>query len=147
MTMTARTAGFYPDPRQYLHTSFLASTNNNNIWGFGSEEVDELIRIYEEDLDFENRRAAMNRIDQIVQEEAFYIPFWAAPYIRVVYWDYIRFPEFFLPKRTEQLTDFMVYWIDPERRRALEEAMAANRPLPDEGEVDRDFYGVRERFE
>jgi len=147
MTMTGRTAGFYPAPRQYLHTSFRAETNNNNIWGFGSEEVDELIRIYEEDLDFESRLAAMHRIDEIVQDEAFYIPFWSAPYVRIVYWDYIRFPEFFLPKRTEQLTDYMVYWIDPDRRRALEEAMSANRPLPDEGEVDKDFYGIRERFE
>jgi microcin C transport system substrate-binding protein len=147
MTMTGRTAGFYPDPRQYLHTEFRETTNNNNIWGFGSEEVDSLIAVYEEDLDFEDRLSAMHRIDGIVHDEAFYIPFWAAPYIRVVYWDYMRFPEFFLPKRTEQLTDYMVYWIDPDRKRALEEAMAANRPLPEDGEIDRDYYGIRERFE
>jgi microcin C transport system substrate-binding protein len=147
MTQTSRTAAVYPVAREYLHSSFKATTNNNNIWGFGSPEVDDLIRVYEEDLDFEDRRDAIHRIDEIVQDEAFYIPFWTAPYVRVVYWDYIRFPEFFLPKRTEQLTDYMVYWIDPERRQALEEAMAANRPLPEEGEVDKDFYGIRERFE
>ena len=146
MTMTARTAGFYPAPRQYLHTEFKNSTNNNNIWGFGTPEVDSLITVYEEDLDFEDRLAAVHRIDDIVWEEAFYIPFWTAPYIRLVYWDYLRFPEFYLPKRTEQVTDYMVYWIDPERRRNLEEAMAANRPLPDEGEIDKDYYGIRDRF-
>jgi len=147
MTMTARTAGYYPSPRQYLHTDFQATTNNNNIWGFGTSEVDELIRIYEEDLDFEARLTAMHRIDEIVQEEAFYIPFWSAPYIRVAHWDYIVFPEFYLPKRTEQLTDYMVYWIDPARRAALEEAMAAGRALPIEGELDKDFYGLKERFQ
>jgi ABC-type transport system substrate-binding protein len=60
-TVTGRTAGFYPSPRQYLHTEFRDAVNNNNIWGFGTEEVDELIAIYEDDLDFEARRAALPR--------------------------------------------------------------------------------------
>jgi microcin C transport system substrate-binding protein len=146
MTVTGRTASFYPDPRQYLHSEYVATTNNNNIWGFGNKEVDELIRIYEEDLNFETRRAAMYRIDEIVHDEAFYIPFWTAPYIRVVYWDYIQFPEFYLPKRTEQLLDFMVYWIDPERRAALEEAMRTGKAFPVE-DLDKDYYGIRKRFQ
>jgi microcin C transport system substrate-binding protein len=146
MTLTNRTAGFYPSPRQYLHTDFKPTTNNNNIWGFGTAEVDALIQIYEEDLDFEARREAMYRIDEIVREEAFYIPFWMAPYIRLAYWDYVQFPEFHLPKRTEQALDYMVYWIDPERRNALEAAVREGRALPLDEEVDKDFYGLRERF-
>ncbi len=147
MTMTGRTTNFYPSPRQYLHSDFKPTTNNNNIWGFASEEVDDLIRIYQEDLDFENRLEAMHRIDEIVQEEAFYIPFWTAPYIRLVYWDYIQFPEFYLPRRTQQLTDYMVYWIDPDRRAALEEAMRSGRALTVDEEIDKDYYGIRERFD
>jgi len=147
MTMTGRTAGFYPSPRQYLHTDFKNAVNNNNIWGFGTPEVDELIRIYEEDLDFDARLAAMHRMDEIVHEEAFYIPFWSAPYIRIAYWDYIRFPDFYLPRRTYQLTDYMVYWIDPERRTRLEEAMRTGQALEVDEELDQDYFGVRERLE
>ena len=146
MTLTGRTAGLYPAPRQYLHTEFQRETNNNNIWGFGTEEVDELIRIYEEDLDLGARLDAVHRIDDIVSEEAFYIPFWMAPYIRIVHWDYLRFPEFYLPRRTQSITDWMVYWIDPERRARLEEAMASGEALPLDEELDKDFYGIRERF-
>src|SRR5690606_38507049 len=130
MTMTARTAGFYPSPRQYLHTDFKNATNNNNIWGFGTPEVDSLIVVYENDLDFDARLSAMHRIDDIVHDEAFYIPFWAAPYIRLVYQDYVRFPEFYLPRRTQSLTDYLVFWIDPDRRAALEDAVRTNRALP-----------------
>ena len=147
MTMTNRTANFYPDPRQYLHTDFQKSTNNNNIWGFGSEEVDELIRIYEDDLDLDNRLKAMHRIEEIVHDEAFYIPFWMAPYHRIVWWDYLQFPEFYLPKRTEQITDYMVYWIDPEKRAALEQAMREGTAYPVDPELDKDFYGISERFQ
>jgi microcin C transport system substrate-binding protein len=147
MTVTNYTAGFYPEPRQYLHSDFLSKTNNNDIWGFGTKEVDELIRIYEEDLNFEARRAAMYRIDEIVHDEAFYIPWWTAPYIRVAYWDYVQFPEFYLPKRTEQLPDYMVYWIDPARKAALEEAMRTGKALPLDKELDKDYYGIRKRFQ
>jgi microcin C transport system substrate-binding protein len=147
MTVTGRTSSYYPSPRQYLHTEFKKATNNNNIWGFGTEEVDELIRIYEEDLDFEDRLKAMHRLDEIVHDEAFYIPFWSAPYVRMAYWDYVQFPEFFLPRRTEQATDYMVFWIDPAKRAALDEAMRAGRTLPVDESIDKDFYGVRKRFE
>jgi microcin C transport system substrate-binding protein len=143
MTLTNRTSGFYPSPRQYLHSEFLAKANNNNIWGFGSPEVDELIRIYEDDLDPAKRLKAMHRIDEIVHEEAFYIPFWKAPYIRVVHWDHLRFPEFWLPKRTEQITDYLVYWIDPARKAALDAARASGQALPLDPEIDKDYYGVR----
>ncbi len=146
-TVTGRTTSFYPAVRQYLHTEFKASTNNNNIWGFGTPEVDELIRVYEEDLDFEDRVKAMNRVDEIVHEEAFYVPFWGAPYIRLAYWDYLQFPEFYLPRRTEHIENYMVYWIDPAKRTALEQAMRNGTAYPVDPEIDKDFDGVRKRFE
>lgn len=142
-TVTGRTTSFYPAPRQYLHTDFKNTTNNNDIWGFGTPETDELIRIYEEDMDHDARLVAMRELDRIVHDEAFYVPFWDAPYIRAAYWDYIRFPEFYLPPRTYQLTDYLIYWIDPDRRAALEEAMRTNTAFPVEDELDKDFYGVR----
>ena len=148
MTMTGRATGFYPEPRQYLHSEFKETTNNNNIWGFGTNEVDALIQIYEEDLNPAVRLEAMYRIDEIVHEEAFYIPFWDAPYTRLVYWDYVQFPEFYLPRRNQTLniTDWMVYWIDPEKRTALEEAMARGEVFALDEELDKDYYGIRERF-
>ena len=147
MILTSWTSGFYPDPREYLHTDFKKAKNNNDFWGFGTEEVDGLIKTYEENLDAEARKAAMYKIDQIVHDEAFYVPFWDAPYIRMVYWDYIQFPEFYFPKRTQQYMDWMVYWIDPDKKRALDEAKAANKAYPLDTDIDKDYYGVRKKFQ
>ena len=147
MTVTGRTSGFYPSPRQYLHTEFKNATNNNNIWGFGAPEIDELILTYEEDLDFDNRLAAMRRIDEVVHDEAFYIPFWGAPYIRLAHWDYLRFPEFYFPRRTQSIIDYMVYWIDPGRRDALTRAMETGEALPVDERIDIDYYNVQGRAE
>jgi microcin C transport system substrate-binding protein len=145
MTMTGRVTDFYPDPRQYLHTDFKKSTNNNNIWGFGTDEVDELIRVYEEDFDAEDRLRAMHRIDEIVHDEAFYIPFWEAPYVRLVHWDYLRFPDFYLPRRLLRggLLDWPVFWIDPERRARLADAMRTGETFPVDPEIDKDAHGIR----
>lgn len=145
MALVGQTTSFYPEPRQYLHSDFKSTTNNNNFWAFGTPEVDALTETYEEDLDFEARRDALYRVDEIVHDEAFYIPFWDAPYTRLAYWDYVQFPEFYLPKRnqTNNITDYMVYWIDPDRRTALEAAMQEGRALPIDEEIDKDYYGVR----
>jgi microcin C transport system substrate-binding protein len=147
MSLSGRTTSFYPSPRQYIHSEFKKTTNNNNIWGFGTPEVDQLIEIYEESLDPKARRDALHRVDAIVHDEAFYIPFWTAPYIRVVHWDYLRFPDFYLPRRTEQVIDYMVYWIDPTRRARLAEDMKAGRAYPVDENIDKDYYKVRERLQ
>ena len=145
MIMTGRTTGFYPSPRQYLGTEFKKAKNNNDIWGFGTQEVDDLIQVYETDMSLEARQKAMHRIDNIVHDEAFYIPFWSAPYIRIAHWDYLKFPEFYLPRRTEQLTDYLVFWIDPKSQAALKDAMQKDQSLPLDKELDKDFYKIRDK--
>jgi ABC-type oligopeptide transport system substrate-binding subunit len=141
------TSGLYPDPRQYLGTEFKKTTNNNDFWGFGTKEVDDLIKTYEESLDPQARKDALFKVDQIVHDEAFYVPMQTAPYLRLVFWDYIQFPEFYLPMRTEQLTDWMVYWVDPAKKAALAEAMRDNKPYPLDPDMDKDYYGVRKKFQ
>jgi microcin C transport system substrate-binding protein len=143
MILSSRAPGPFPDPRQFFHTEFLASTNNNNIWGFGTSEVDSLIEIFENDPDLEDRQDAMYRIDEIVQDEAFYIPFWGAPYGRIAHWDYVVFPEFYYPPSWELSLPHMTFWIDEERRARLEAAMQSNTALPVPEDIDVDFYGVR----
>ena len=146
MVNLGMTSGLFPEPRQFLHTESKNAKNNNDFWGFGTPEVDELIKTYEENLDADTRRAAMRKIDRIVHDEAFYIPFWDAPYLRLVFWDYVQFPEFYLPKRTQQYLDWMVYWVDPAKKAALEDAMKAGKAYEADTELDKDFYKVRDKF-
>ena len=140
-------SGLYPDPRQYLGTEFKKTTNNNDFWGFGKPEVDALIKTYEESLDPEARKKALFRVDQIVHDDAFYIPFWTAPYVRLVFWDYMQFPECYLPRRASSLTDYFVYWIDPAKKTALTQAMQNGTPYPQNKVVDVDCYGVQKKLQ
>ena len=69
------------------------------------------------------------------------------PYARVVYWDYIQFPEFYLPKRAAGITDYMVYWIDPAKKAALAQAMQNGTKYPLDPNIDKDYYGVRKKLQ
>jgi microcin C transport system substrate-binding protein len=143
MILTGRTSGFYPSPYQYFHSKFKKTTNNNNIWGFGSPETDKLIDTYMFDLDKAKRLDAMHKLDKIIYDEAFYIPFWDAPYIRILYWDYVCWPENYLPKRCQQISEWQVFWIDPQKKKNLEKAMKENINLRKDNIIDVDPYGVK----
>jgi len=142
-----RTAGLYPAPYQYFSSELKETKNNNNVWAFGTAHTDSLIDVYRFDTDKEQRVAAMYELDAIIQDEAFYVPFWQAPFIRFLYTDAIVFPEFLFPKRTEQLTDWQVFWIDEQRAERLEKAMAADQSLGEDTAVDVDPYLVKDRIE
>jgi len=143
MQLFSRTAGFYPDPHQYFSSEFKEVKQNNNIWSFGDPEVDRLIDIYRYDLDKKKRQEAMVKIDEIIQDSAFYIPFWKAPFLRFLYWDYVQFPDTFFPKRTQQPLDYQVFWIDEDRRKRLEDAKRNNTSLGEDKVIDIDPYGVK----
>lgn len=147
MGIIAMTAGFYPDPRTYLGSEYKKAKSNNDFWGYGSTEVDGLIKIYERSQDPEARLKAMWQIDQIVHDDAFYVPFWYAPYDRIAYWDYVQFPDFFLPKHASGIIDYMVQWIDPEKKKALADAMRIGKAYPVDKDIDKDYYGVRKVVE
>lgn len=143
MTLISYAAGYYPEPYQYFHSDFLKATNNNNVWAFGTPQTDKLIDIYRFNMDKQARLDAMHKLDAIVQDEAFYIPFWTAPYIRMLHWDNLSWPAFILPKRAQSITDWQVFWIDPAKVRQLAAARAAGQPLAPDSIVDVDTWGVK----
>lgn len=147
MTIMSRTANFYPGPDQYFGSEYLETTNNNNIWAFGREDTDALIKTYRFDQDQAKRVEAMHKLDAIIQDEAFYVPFWQAPFVRLVHWDNLRYPDFYLPKRFEQITDWQVFWVDPQRESQLVAAMKSGQTLEPDTVVDVDPYLIKANME
>lgn len=131
----SRSGGIYPDPEQFLHSSYASEKNNNNVFGFADPEVDQLIGIYNTNLDFNERLRAMHRIDTIVKEAAFYIPFWHAPYVRGLYWNSLGHPADHEPLYASSLNDSMTYWFDQGLEKELQRAMKENQALPGVNDV------------
>lgn len=137
------TTGFFPEPHQYFSSTFLKETNNNNIWKFGTPETDKLIETYRFDLDLNKRKEAMATLDAILEDEAFIVLGWGAPYLKLVYWNGLEFPKTWYPRRTEQWTDWQVFWIDPAKDAETKAAITANTSLPLDKEIDVDLFGVK----
>ena len=90
----------------------------------------------------------MCELDAIIQDEAFYLPFWQVPFLRLIYWDHVQWPAFFLPKRQDTpLYDWQVFWIDEAREVRLKNAMAKGLGLGEDKVVDVDPYGVKAALE
>ena len=143
MTIMSRTSTLFPSPPQYFGSIFTQTKTNNNIWAFGSPHTDELIDIYEKNMDKAARVAAMHELDAIVQDEAFYVPFWQSPFVRFLYWDGVEFPTFYFPRRYEQLSDWQVFWIDQARQEKLVAAMKENKAYEPDLAVDQDPYEIK----
>ncbi|MCA9755288.1 MAG: ABC transporter substrate-binding protein [Candidatus Eisenbacteria bacterium] len=143
MTIMSRTTNLFPSPHQYFASEYIKTTNNNNIWAFGTPHTDELIDVYRFDMDKQKRIDAMWELDSIIQDEAFYAPFWQAPFVRLLFWDYVVWPDGFFPRRFEQITDWQVMAIDTEKEKALAEAMKSGKALVRDEIVDVDRWGVK----
>ena len=147
MSIISQTAEMYPDPHQYFHSEFAEPVNNNNVFAFANEEADRLIDIYRFGESEEARLQAMHDLDTLIRDEAFYVPFWTAPFVRFTYWNDVQFPSYYLPKRFQLIAEWPVYWVDVDKARALADAKKAGKALGSDPVVDVDPYSVKAQFE
>lgn len=148
MGLVSMMGGLFPEPHQYFSSEFKDVKDNNNFWGFGTPETDKLIETYRFDMDPEKRKEAMAKLDETIIEEAFYVPFWQSPFIRIGYYNYVEFPENYAPRRTQTVFDSHVWWINPEKKKAVDAARAEGRSLPkDARPTIADPYGVKARLD
>ena len=130
----------FPNPETALHSSLADEANNNNITGFKSERVDELLDEYDVTFDQARRVEIIREIDGIysdVHPAAWGI---ARNYTRLLYWDKFGYPDYMVSRYTGDYRSIFTYWwIDPEKEKILEEAKANDTSLP-VGEVDVKYW-------
>lgn len=121
----------YPNPETSLKSELADKNDNNNVWGFKSDRVDELLPEYDACFDQNRRIEIIREIDGIysdVHPTAWSI---VRNYQRILYWDKFGFPEWMFTRYIgEYWSIFSYWWIDPEKEANLEKAMAAGEKLP-----------------
>jgi microcin C transport system substrate-binding protein len=130
----------FPNPETSLHSSLADQDNNNNIGGFKNERVDVLLAEYDKTFSQARRVEIIREIDGIYSD--IHPAAWgiARNYQRILYWDKFGYPEYMVTRFTgDYRTAFTHWWIEPEKEKALKEAMANNTNLPS-GEVDVKFW-------
>ncbi len=132
----------YPDYWQGFHSanayekelqpdgSRKIKTNTNNITLTANPALDALIEQHEKAQTLDELQSLSYRIEEAIAAEASFIPGWATPWHRTAFWRWVRWPDDFNVRTSENPAQAHVHWIDESVRRETREAIAASRPLP-----------------
>ncbi|MBT4827889.1 MAG: hypothetical protein HON82_04885 [Candidatus Marinimicrobia bacterium] len=121
----------YPNPEGSLRSELADQNDNNNVWGFKSDRVDELLDEYDICFDQKRRIEIIQEIDGLFSDahpNAFSI---ARNYSRMMWWDKFGYPEWMLSRYVGEFWDaFYYWWIDDAKEKTLELAMEQENKLP-----------------
>jgi len=120
----------FPNPEGSLRSELADQNDNNNVWGFKSDRVDELLDEYDICFDQKRRIEIIQEIDGIFGEVhpiAFSI---ARNYSRMMWWDKFSFPNWMLSRYVGEYWDaFYYWWIDDQKVEQLSNAMENSKEL------------------
>ena len=115
---------FWPNPNSSFHSENADVTPSTNITGVKDAYVDSVAAIYDEEYDQKKREELIKLIDYRLSELAPYALAWYGPFHRIVYWNKFGYPEGYLGRMGDFLAIQSLWYVDPEREKAMDEAIA-----------------------
>ncbi len=100
----------YPNPESSLRSTLADQNDNNNVWGFKNDRVDNLLDEYDICFDQKRRVEIIREIDGIfsdVHPIAFSI---ARNYSRIMWWDKFGYPDWMFSRYVGEYWDAFYYW-------------------------------------
>ena len=131
----------YPNPETMFKSTLADQKNNNNMYGFKSDRVDELLPLYDIEFDHDKRVKIIQEIDSIIVESRYSaLGLSREPPIRLLFWDKFGYPDYMLSKYGGRMEDILYHWwFDDIKAEKLKSAMRSNAQL-DVGEMDHTFW-------
>jgi microcin C transport system substrate-binding protein len=114
----------FPNPETEFSSKLADVPDNNNITGVKDKRIDDLLTMYDREFDQTKRAAIIREIDGILANLHHYILEWDAPFQRIAYWNKFGHPEGYLSRIDDFYSASWLWWIDPERERQLNRAIA-----------------------
>lgn len=141
-------AGQTPPNHEFNLTSKMADDTNSTNWsGFKSTRVDELVTQYNIEEDKAKRVQITREIDSIMYAELPYVYGWFADYTRLIWLNKFGFPPYIVCRFDDYYSStepsiFQMWWTDPKRLSAYNEALKGGTITLDETDkvVDNNFW-------
>lgn len=112
-----------PEPKQPR-----AQTNNMTMTYI--PELDRLIEAYDQAQTLDEVKRLAKQIEEIIYDDAAWVPGWALPFYRIAHWRYVKWPEGFNVMISRTADEYFVHWIDPEAREETKTARRSNKTFP-----------------
>lgn len=115
--------GPFPLPEQFWSSAQADQKASTNITGFKDKRVDEILTLYDKEFDVKKRAELLRELDGIVSAAHHYLLEWYGPFQRMVYWNKFGQPKGVITRIGDYRDPVGLWWIDPQKRQALEAAM------------------------
>ena len=102
-------------------------TQTNNLQSVAIAELDQLINAYRKSDDAEAMKRMAFRMEEILYEDASFVPGFVQPFYRTAHWRWVRYPDEFNVKLSRGPGEYFVTWIDPEIKAETLEARKSGK--------------------
>lgn len=126
----AWTGLLFPNPESSFHSKYADEMHTNNVFGLKDPEADRLIEDYNTCFDLKRRVALLKALDGRLFEHQLYAFGWYLPYDRLLFWNRFGQPEHYYGRFSDYRDIIALWWIDPQREKALAEAREKDLSLP-----------------
>jgi len=141
----------FPDHFQFCHSSNAyeadgktVKRNTNNLFSLANPQMDAFCETQRRATSIEMFRDAVFGADQILHDEAVWVPGFEQNFYWVSYWRWVKWPPNFNVTVSQDPFQNHVLWIDEDARKETLEAMRSGRTFP---EVDHVYHPRRSEDE
>jgi len=107
-----------------------AKTQTNNLQVIANREIDWRIEAYRASEDAGEMKKLAFEMEELLHEDASFVPGYVRPFYRIGYWRWIRYPEDFNVKLSRSSGEYFLTWIEPGVKKTTLEAKKTGRTFP-----------------
>ncbi|MDD2715127.1 MAG: ABC transporter substrate-binding protein [Candidatus Wallbacteria bacterium] len=120
----------FPNPESAYHSKWADQKNTSNIYGFKNQRVDEICELYNKEFDLDNRTKLLQELDGIITNQYILALNWYSDNSRLLFWNRFGTPEPVLSRFNDYTSALFYWWFDPDKDKALQDAMKDQKSLP-----------------
>lgn len=125
------------DPEAMWDSSTADQIGTNNYSGLKDSIIDGFIKEQKKEMSLDKRNEILKKMDKRLNTLIPYVFLWQADHNRILYWHRFGTPRSVFDKFNRENVIATYWWVDPDKEKALKDAMKNNIPLPKEPEVVR----------
>lgn len=104
----------------------------NNISQFADKTIDPILEENRNASSIQSVKDTSWKLEEIFNERAVWVPSYYRPFFRVGYWRWVRWPDNFNVRLTNEADTSHVHWIDSDIKADTEDAMKHGRAFPEQ---------------
>ncbi len=119
------------DPEPMWSSKQADEIATQNYCGLKDAEIDQLIEQQKLEMDLSKRNDILKKIDARLMALSPYVLMWQSGSARLLYWNKFGTPKYVLGKYEDERRAVDYWWYDPDKARALEEALEEQHRAPE----------------